>query len=144
MKQKETIMTNKVRKVDYFYCTVEDQPGESYKLLTLLAEVGVNLLAFTAVPSGLLNTQFTLFPEDSDKLKVEAKKASLLIHGPVPALMVQGTDELGALTEVHKKLFDCGVNVVASTAVTDGKGGFGYIIYIRTEQFSKAMAALDL
>lgn len=137
-------MTNKVRKVDYFYCTVEDQPGESYKLLTLLAEVGVNLLAFTAVPSGLLNTQFTLFPEDSDKLKVEAKKASLLIHGPVPALMVQGTDELGALTEVHKKLFDCGVNVVASTAVTDGKGGFGYIIYIRTEQFSKAMAALDL
>lgn len=137
-------MTNKVRKVDYFYCTVEDQPGESYKLLTLLAEVGVNLLAFTAVPSGLLNTQFTLFPEDSDKLKVEAKKASLLIHGPVPALMVQGTDELGALTEVHKKLFDYGVNVVASTAVTDGKGGFGYIIYIRTEQFSKAMAALDL
>ncbi len=137
-------MTNKVRKVDYFYCTVEDQPGEYYKLLTLLAEVGVNLLAFTAVPSGLLNTQFTLFPEDSDKLKVEAKKASLLIHGPVPALMVQGTDELGALTEVHKKLFDYGVNVVASTAVTDGKGGFGYIIYIRTEQFSKAMAALDL
>lgn len=137
-------MTNKVRKVDYFYCTVEDQPGESYKLLTLLAEVGVNLLAFTAVPSGLLNTQFKLFPEDSDKLKVEAKKASLLIHGPVPALMVQGTDELGALTEVHKKLFDYGVNVVASTAVTDGKGGFGYIIYIRTEQFSKAMAALDL
>lgn len=137
-------MTNKVRKVDYFYCTVEDQPGESYKLLTLLAEVGVNLLAFTAVPSGLLNTQFTLFPEDSDKLKVEAKKASLLIHGPVPALMVQGTDELGALTEVHKKLFDHGVNIVASTAVTDGEGGFGYIIYIRTEQFSKAMAALDL
>ena len=61
-------MENTVRKVDYFYCTVQDQPGESYKLLSLLADVGVNLLAFTAVPSGLLNTQFTLFPEDSDKL----------------------------------------------------------------------------
>ena len=137
-------MPNNVRTVEYFYCTVEDQPGESYKLLALLAEVGVNLLAFTAVPSGLLNTQFTLFPEDSNKLKVEAKKASLVIHGPVPALLVQGTDELGALTDIHKNLFDYGVNVVSSSAVTDGKGGFGYIIYIRTEQFNTAKAALGL
>lgn len=137
-------MGSKVRKVEYFYCTVQDQPGESYKLLSLLADVGVNLLAFTAVPSGLLNTQFTLFPEDSDKLKVEAKKASLSIHGPIPALLVQGDDELGALTEIHKKLYDYGVNVVASTAVTNGKGGFGYVIYVRTEQFNAAVAALDL
>jgi hypothetical protein len=137
-------MANKIRKAEYFYCTVEDQPGESYKLLALLAEVGVNLLAFTAVPSGLLNTQFTLFPEDSNKLIAEAQKASLVIHGPVPALLVQGTDELGALTEIHKKLYDAGVNVVASNAVTDGKGGFGYIIYIRTEQFNTAKAALNI
>ena len=137
-------MESKIRKVDYFYCTVQDQPGESYKLLSLLADVGVNLLAFTAVPSGLLNTQFTLFPEDSDKLIVEAKKAALIIHGPVPALLVQGDDELGALTEIHKKLYDYGVNVVASTAVTNGKGGFGYVIYVRTEQFDAAVAALGL
>jgi len=137
-------MANKIRKAEYFYCTVEDQPGESYKLLALLAEVGVNLLAFTAVPSGLLNTQFTLFPEDPDKLKTEAKKASLVIHGPVPALLVQGDNEIGVLTEIHKKLYDSGVNVVASTAVTDGKGGFGYIIYLRTEQINTATAALGI
>ncbi len=137
-------MAHTVRKVEYFYCTVQDQPGESYKLLALLADEGINLLAFTAVPSGLLNTQFTLFPEDSDKLKAEAKKASLVIHGPVPALLIQGDDELGVLTEVHKKLYDFGVNVVASTAVTDGKGGFGYVIYVRTEQFDTAGTALEL
>jgi hypothetical protein len=137
-------MAHTVRKVEYFYCTVQDQPGESYKLLALLADEGINLLAFTAVPSGLLNTQFTLFPEDSDKLKAEAKKASLVIHGPVPALLIQGDDELGVLTEVHKKLYDFGVNVVASTAVTDGKGGFGYVIYVRTEQFDAAVTALEL
>lgn len=137
-------MANKIRKAEYFYCTVEDQPGESYKLLALLAEVGVNLLAFTAVPSGLLNTQFTLFPEDSNKLIAEAKRASLVIHGPVPALLVQGTDELGALTEIHKKLYDAGVNVVASNAVTDGKGGFGYIIYLRTEHYNTAAEILGI
>ena len=137
-------MANKIRRVEYFYCTVQDEPGESYKLLSLLADVGVNLLAFTAVPSGLLNTQFTLFPEDADKLKVEAKKAGLNIHGPIPALLVQGDDELGALTEIHKKLYDNGVNVVSSTAVSEGKGGFGYIIYVRTEQFEAALEALGL
>jgi hypothetical protein len=137
-------MATKVRKIEYFYCTVQDLPGESYKLLALLADVGVNLLAFTAVPSGMLNTQFTLFPEDSNKLVVEAKNASLNIQGPVPALIVQGDDELGALIDIHKRLFDAGVNVVASTAVTDGKGGFGYVMYIRTEQFHTATDALNL
>ena len=137
-------MANKIQKIEYFYCTVQDQPGESYKLLSLLADVGVDLLAFTAVPSGLLNTQFTLFPADSEKLKVEAKKASLDIHGPIPALLVQGDDELGALTEIHKKLYDYGVNVAASTAVANGKGNFGYVIYVRTEQFNAALAALGL
>ena len=137
-------MANKIRKVEYFYCTVQDEPGEAYRLLSLLAEIGVDLLAFTAVPSGLLNTQFTLFPADSEKLKVEAKKASLNIHGPIPALLVQGDDELGALTEIHKNLYDAGVNVVSSTAVSEGKGGFGYIIYIRTEQFETALAALGI
>jgi predicted amino acid-binding ACT domain protein len=68
----------------------------------------------------------------------------LVIHGPVPALLIQGDDELGVLTEVHKKLYDFGVNVVASTAVTDGKGGFGYVIYVRTEQFDTAVTALEL
>lgn len=137
-------MSYKIRKVEYFYCNVKDQPGEAYKLLNLLADLGVNLLAFTAVPSGLLNTQFTLFPEDSNKLKVEAKNASLNIQGPVPALLVQGDDAPGTLTDLHKKLFDAGVNIVASTAVTDGKGGFGYVIYLRTEQFQLAMDTLGL
>jgi predicted amino acid-binding ACT domain protein len=137
-------MATKTQKVEYYYCNVKDQPGESYKLLVMLAEVGVNLLAFTAVPSGLLNTQFTLFPEDPQKLKVESQKAGLAIHGPIPALLVQGDDQIGVLTDIHKKLFDNGINVVASNAVTDGKGGFGYVIYLRTEEFEKAADILNI
>ncbi len=137
-------MATEVRKVEYFYCNVQDQPGEAYKLLNLFADVGVNLVAFSAVPSGLLNTQFTLFPEDSNKLKAEAINASLNIQGPVPALFIHGDDELGVLSDIHKKLFDAGVNVVASTAITDGKGGFGYVVYLRTEQFNSALEALSL
>ena len=42
-------MAYRIRRVEYYYTTVEDQPGEAYKLLSRLASLGVNLLAFTAV-----------------------------------------------------------------------------------------------
>jgi hypothetical protein len=137
-------MACSVRRVDYFYTTVTDQPGEAYKLLKTLADLGVSLLAFTAVPIGPLHTQLTLFPEDAGKLVREAQNDSLVLDGPHPALLVQGDDELGALAELHMKLADARVNVYASTGVADGRGCFGYIIYVRPEEFDRAVVALGL
>ena len=137
-------MALSIRKVDYFYTVVEDQPGEAYKLLAQLAEIGINLLAFTAIPMGPERTQFTLFPDDTDKFKNTARDAGFSLDGSHPALLVQGDDELGALTGIHKKLYQADVNVYASNGVTDGKGSFGYVIYIRPEEFKKAQSALNL
>jgi len=36
------------------------------------------------------------------------------------------------------------VNVFASTGVTDGKGSFGYVVYIRAEEYERAAAALSV
>jgi hypothetical protein len=57
---------------------------------------------------------------------------------------VQGDDELGALASVHERLFEAGVDVYASTGVTDGRGSFGYVVYVREEQFELAAAALGV
>ena len=137
-------MALNIRKVDYYYTSVEDQPGEAYKLLKQLADIGVNLLAFTAIPVGPMRTQFTLFPEDSNNLIKAARNAGFTIDGPNPALLVQGDDELGALTEIHKRLYRANVNVYASNGVTDGRGSFGYVLYIKPEEISTALAALDV
>jgi hypothetical protein len=137
-------MACSVRRVEYFTTTVADQPGEAYRFLQTLADLGISLLAFTAVPIGPLYTQLTLFPEDTGKLAREAQSASLVLHGPHPALLVQGDDELGALAELHMRLSDAQVNVYASTGVADGRGSFGYIIYVRTEEFARATEALGL
>src|SRR5579864_2602725 len=91
----EATMACDVRRVDYFYTTVADQPGRAYELLKTLADLGINLLAFAAVPIGPLYTQLTLFPQDRGKLAHEAQSAGLVLDGPHPALMVQGDDELG-------------------------------------------------
>jgi hypothetical protein len=137
-------MACSVRRVDYFYTTVADQPGKAYKLLKSLADLGINLLAFTAVPTGPLRTQLTLFPEDSGKLAREAQSDGIVLDGPHPALMVQGDDELGTLAELHMKLAEASVNVYASTGVSDGKGSFGYVLYVRPEEFKRASAALGV
>jgi hypothetical protein len=135
-------MALRISRVDYYYTSVEDRPGEAHKLLSALAELGVNLLAFTAVPIGPARTQLTLFPQDPLQLRDAAGKAGLSLDGPHPALLVQGDDELGALAGIHAKLYEADVNVYAASGVADGRGGFGYLIYVRPDDYDRAAAAL--
>ncbi|HSL64459.1 MAG TPA: hypothetical protein VK874_07340 [Gaiellaceae bacterium] len=133
-----------ISSVDYFYANVRDELGAAYRVLSALAERGVNLLAFTAVPSGPTLAQFSLFPADPRKLAAEARAAGLVLDGPHHALLVQGDDELGALASVHERLVDAGVDIYASTGVTDGRGSFGYVVYVREDQFERAKDALGV
>ena len=137
-------MSFKIRKVEYFYCSVVDQPGEAYKLLSQMEKSGINLLAFTAIPIGPDRTQLTLFPEIPEKLVIEAQRTSFSLDGPHPALLVQGDDELGALADIHQILYEAKVNVYASNGVTDSKGSFGYLLYVRPEDYEKATTALKV
>ena len=87
---------------------------------------------------------FALFPEDPEKLVAEARNAALPLDGPYHAVLVQGDDELGALAGVHHRLVDAGVDYFASSGVTDGRGSFGYVVYVREDQFERAASALEL
>lgn len=133
-----------IRPVEYFYANVRDELGAAYRVLSQLAERGVNLLAFTAVPAGPMLAQFALFPEDTNKLVAEARAVGLPLDGPHHALLVQGDDELGAFASVHQHLVDAGVDVYASTGVTDAQGAFGYVVYVREDQFQRAVGVLGL
>ena len=137
-------MTCTIARVEYFYTTIMDQPGEAYKLLAQLADLGINLLAFTAVPVGPTTTQLTIFPEDPAHLKNEAAKVGMALDGPHPALLVRGDDDLGALAEIHLKIFEANVNVYSASGVTDGRGSFGYVIYVKPEDYERAAAALGV
>jgi hypothetical protein len=137
-------MAYTVKRVEYFYTTITDEPEEGFQLLTRLAELGVNLLAFTAVPVGPTRVQFALFPADAAQLGALARQAGFALDGPHAALLVQGDDELGALSVVHRKLSRANVSVYASSGVTDGKGRYGYVIYVRPDQMEPAVAALGV
>lgn len=128
--------------VEYFYTRVTNAAGEAYGLLAQLLESRINLLAFSAVPFGERNVEFTLFPEDSGTLAAAAKKLGWELSGPQHAILIQGDDQLGALADIHNCLNEAGVAVYASTGVTDGSGHFGYLVYFRDDDHRKAARAI--
>lgn len=137
-------MAFQVRRAEYFYTTVPNEPGQALKLLNLLSEKGINLLAFTAVPFGPNVTQISLFPDNVAEALNEARKARWKLEGPYAALLVQGDDALGSLSAVHAKLGAAKVNIYASSGVADGQGGYGYVIYVKGEDYDAALKALDV
>lgn len=137
-------MTNSIRRIEYFYTTVEDRPGEAYRVLAGLADSGVDLVAMTAVPVGAMRTQLTLFPADPAQLRTIAGRIGMGLDGPYPSFLVQGDDEIGAVAGVLQRLADAGVNVYASSGVASGAGRFGYLLHVRSEDFERASQALGL
>lgn len=137
-------MAYTIRRADYFYATVHDDPGQGYQLLTQLAALGINLLGFTGMPAGLNRTQLTIFPEDPAAMVEAGKNAGLVLDGPHSALLVQGDDELGAWARIHQKLYEAKVDVYASAGLADVRGAYGYLLYIRPEHFDNAVKALGV
>ena len=121
----------KVRTVEYFYTRVEGELTKPYEMLARLASEEINLLAFSAVPFGPNRVELTIFPDRAGQLTVLAKKLGWTLTGPYHACLIQGDDHLGALAEIQKTLIDAGVNIYASSGVTDGSGHFGYVIYLK-------------
>jgi len=137
-------MACNISRVEYFKTTIIDRPGEAYKFLSQLALLRINLLAFTATPVSPTDTQLTIFPENPKFMKNEAARAGLFLEGPHPALLVQCDDRLGALADIHLRIYKADVNVESASGVTDGRGAFGYVIHVKTDDFEKAAGALGI
>jgi hypothetical protein len=131
-----------VRTVSYFYTRVEDKPGKAYNVLSRLVSEEINLLAFSAIPYGSGIVELTLFPNSVDDLLSAAREMGWKLSGPQHAFLIQGDDRLGAIADIHRQLLDAGVDIYASTGVTDGQGHFGYVIYIKEGHFDAAAQAL--
>jgi hypothetical protein len=113
-------------------------------LLEFLSAHSVNLTAFTAFPRGDGRAQLDFFPENTETLHQAAKEAGIDLVGPKQAFLIQGDDRTGVLVEHHLRLADAGVNVYAANGVNDGRGRFGYVLWVRPEDYLKAARALGV
>jgi hypothetical protein len=134
-------MSHSLRRVDYFYVTVPNRPGQGAKVLSSLASEGVNLLAFSGFPSGGKG-QLDLIPENSAALRKAAKKIGLKLSQRKTGFLLQGDDRVGALTSLLGKLADAKISVTAVDAVTSGRGRFGAIFWVKQKSVAKAARLL--
>ncbi len=134
-------MSNKLRKVDYFYVMVPNTAGQGAKIMDGLAAEGVNLLAFSGFPSGR-KAQLDLMPEDAARFKRAAKKLGLKPSAKKTGFLYQGDDRVGAMTGILDKLGGAKINVVAIDAIISGKGRFGAIFWVKPKNVAKAAKLL--
>ena len=136
-------MTDSLRKVDYFYTFVPNTAGQGSKILTALADEGVNLLAFSGFPSGR-RAQLDLVPEDSAALKRAAKKLKLKLSARKTGFLVQGDDRVGAMTGMLDALAKAKISVTACDAVTAGNGRFAAIFWVKPQSVAKTAKVLGV
>jgi hypothetical protein len=137
-------MAATIYSVEYYTTTVEDRPGQGCEFLKMLASEDVNLIAFNAFPVGGNRTQLIIYPLNTTWLADVARRRRVRLAGPHHAFMVHGDDELGALTNIHQKLCDAKINIASSSGITDGRGGYRYIMHVNPEVFERACAVLGV
>jgi hypothetical protein len=137
-------MASTVRRIEYFYVTIADKPGEGGKILSTLKQEGVNLLAFLGFPAGKGKAQLDLIPQDAAALKRAAEKGGLKLIGPKRAFLIQDSDRVGAVADALDKLSRAAVNVTATAAATCGQGHYGMNLWVAPADYEKAAKALGV
>jgi hypothetical protein len=135
-------MADTVRRVEYYYVTVPDTPGEGQRVLSALKDGGVNLLAFLGFPAAGGRSQIDLVPEDPDALKEAAERAGVSLSEAKRAFLIQGDDRVGAVADATAKLAEANVNLTAAAATGAGSGRYGMIVWVAAEDYERAAAAL--
>ena len=136
-------MPDTIRRVDYYYVTAPDKPGEGARIFSALRAAGVNLLAAHAFPTAR-KSQIDVVPADTVAFLSAAKNAGLKLSKPKAMFLIEGDDRVGALTSTLSRLGTAGINVTALTAVRSGAGRFGALLWVKAKDVRKAAETLGV
>jgi hypothetical protein len=136
-------MADTARRVEYYYVTVPDTPGEGQRILSALRDGGVNLLAYLGFPVGGGQSQIDLVPEDPESLREAAERAGITLSEAKRAFLIQGDDRVGAVADTTAKLAEANINVTAAAATGAGSGRYGMILWVAPTDHERAAAELD-
>ena len=111
----------------------------------VLLTFGIGLLG-TVLGMRMAQASFSPLPAlDNGKRALTAGKGlTWVLIGPKQAFLIQGEERVGVLVEYHLRLADSGINVYAANGTSSGHGRFGYIVWVRPEDYEKAAKALGI
>ena len=137
-------MAETVRRVEYFYVSVPNTPGEGDRILSALKKSGVNLLAYLGFPAEGASSQLDLVPEDPASLREAAERAEITLSEAKSAFLVQGDDRVGAVADTTAKLANAGINITAAAATAAGSGRYGMILWVASGDYERAASVLGV
>jgi hypothetical protein len=135
-------MADRVRKVNYCYPIVPNRAGQGARILSEIADAGINLLAYSGFPVGGGRSQLDLVVENVGPLRRVAQRNGWRLSKVKKGFLIQGTDQVGAVHRHLQKLADAGINVTAADAVTAGQGRYGMLLWVKPRDFARAARAL--
>ncbi len=136
-------MADTVRRVEYHYVTVSDSPGEGNRILSMLEQSGVDLLAFLGFPAGSGQSQLDLVPDDPGSLRAAAERAGITLSEARRAFLIQGDDRVGAVADTTAKLAAANIGITAAAATGAGSGRYGMILWVAPSDYDRAADALE-
>jgi predicted amino acid-binding ACT domain protein len=136
-------MADTIRRVDYYYITVPDRPGEGARVLAVLKKARINLLAFSGFPKGR-QAQLDLIPQKPAAFLEVARMAKWKLSPRKTGFLVQGRDRVGACADFLGKLAAAKINVTAVDAVSAGAGRYGAIFWVKARDVTRAAKALGI
>ena len=135
-------MADRVRKVSYCYLKTSNRAGQGAKVMSELANAGVNLLAFSGFPAKGGKSQLDFITDDTATLRRLAKRHGWKLSKAKRGFLIQGQDRAGAAYGHHEKLARSKINVTAADAVCAGKGQYGMILWVKSKDYNRAAKVL--
>ncbi len=135
-------MAYRVRKVNYCKMTVSSRAGQAEGVLRAIKEAGIDMLAFSGFPIKAGKSQLDFILDDSAALQRLAKKSGWRLSKTKKAFLVQGSNEIGAIHKIVKKLADEKINVTAADAVAAAGGRYGMILWVKPKVYNRAARVL--
>jgi hypothetical protein len=131
-----------IRRIDDFYLTVSDEPGEAARVLAALQAAGVNLLGISVLPHGARNSQLDLIPEDIGALRKAAKTAGLKLSRMKTGFLIEGEDRPGAVADTANTLAEANISIISVQVFCAGSGRYGGMLWVGAHDLRRAAKAL--
>src|SRR5712692_6437003 len=137
-------MPDEIRRIDYYYATIPDKPGEAARILSALHQARINLLGISAFPHGLRRSQLDLVPEDSAAFTKAAQSVGFKLSKKKSGFLIQGEDRPGAIAEITERLAQANINITSVQAFCAGSGRYGGMLWVKPPDMRKAANALGV
>jgi hypothetical protein len=137
-------MPDEIKRIDYYYTSVPDKPGEGARILAALRDAGVNLIGVSVFPHGARRSQLDLIPEDTATFAKAAKAAGLILSTKKSGFFIQGDDRPGAVADTAKRLAEANINVTSAQVFCAGSGRYGGMLWVKAPDLRKAAKALGI